>query len=51
MGLIYDNPRLAALTLTRRRLRKSKAPVGDQPMHTILDGLMQRNGAYYLTDW
>jgi hypothetical protein len=46
MGLIYDNPDLAALTLTRLAAEVSEGPGGlDGRMHEYLAGLEQRNGA------
>jgi hypothetical protein len=51
MGLIYDEPQLAALTLTRIAAEEAEGP-GELTgrMHTILDDLMRRNGADYLTE-
>lgn len=51
MGLIYDDPRLAALTLTRIAAEESEGPnelAG--PMHEVLDDLIQRNGTGYLAE-
>ncbi|WP_426979956.1 hypothetical protein ACQCSU_21925 (plasmid) [Pseudarthrobacter sp. O4] len=52
MGLIYDDPQLAALTLTRIAAEEAEGP-GELTgrMHAILDDLMQRNGADYLDDF
>jgi len=49
MGLIYDNPDLAALTLTRLAAEESDGP-GDleRRMLAYLDGLEQRNSTAYL---
>jgi hypothetical protein len=49
MGLIYDNPDLAALTLTRLAAEESEGPGGlNGRMHRYLSGLEQRNGPAYL---
>jgi hypothetical protein len=49
MGLIYDNPDLAALTLTRMAAEEAEGPGGfDGRMHEYLGGLEQRNGSAYL---
>ncbi|WP_395405685.1 hypothetical protein ACHMXB_22370 (plasmid) [Arthrobacter sp. UC242_113] len=51
MGLIYDDPRLAALTLTRIAAEESEGPSElAGRMREVLDDLVQRNGAGYLTD-
>jgi hypothetical protein len=49
MGLIYDNPDLAALTLTRLAAEESEGP-GALEGRTLdyLDGLEQRNGTAFL---
>jgi hypothetical protein len=48
-GLIYDNPDLAALTLTRLAAEESEGPGElEGRMHDYLDGLEQRNGTAYL---
>ncbi|MBT2523418.1 hypothetical protein [Arthrobacter sp. ISL-28] len=45
MGLIYDDPALAALTLTRLAAEESEGPSAmTGRMHAILDDLVQRNG-------
>jgi hypothetical protein len=45
MGPIYDDPDLAALTLTRPAAEESEGPGGlDGRMHEYLTGLEQRNG-------
>jgi hypothetical protein len=45
MGLIYDNPDLAALTLTRLAAEESEGPGAmEGRMLDYLDGLEQRNG-------
>ena len=51
MGLIYDDPRLAALALTRIAAEESAGP-GELAgrMHAVLDDLVQRNGAEYLKE-
>lgn len=51
MGLIYDDPRLAALTLMRIAAEESEGP-GELTgrMRVVLDDLAQRNGAEYLTE-
>lgn len=48
MGLIYDDPRLAALTLLRIAAEESQGPgeLGGR-MHAALDDLARRNGAGY----
>jgi hypothetical protein len=49
MGLIYDNPNLAAVTLTRLAAEESEGPGAlEGRMRNYLDGLEQRNGAAYL---
>jgi hypothetical protein len=49
MGLIYDNPDLAALTLTRLAAEESEGPGAlEWRMRNYLDGLEQRNGTAYL---
>ncbi|MET3922196.1 hypothetical protein [Arthrobacter sp. UYEF20] len=49
MGLLYDNPDLAALTLTRLAAEESEGPGGlDGRMHDYLAGLEHRNGPAYL---
>jgi hypothetical protein len=49
MGLIYDNPDLAALTLTRLAAEESEGPgTLEGRMRGYLDGLEQRNGTAYL---
>lgn len=51
MGLIFDDPRLAALTLTRVAAEEAQGP-GELTgrMHAILEDLMRRNGADYLAE-
>jgi|TARA_R100000935_G_C2838813_1_gene169789 hypothetical protein len=49
MGLIYDDPHLAALTLTRLAAEESEGPGAlEERMHDYLDDLGQRNGTAYL---
>jgi hypothetical protein len=49
MGLIYDNPDLAALTLTRLAAEESEGPGAlEGRMRNYLDDLEQRNGPDYL---
>ena len=49
MGLIYDDPDLAALTLTRLAAEEAEGPGGfDGRMHEYLSDLEQRNGPAYL---
>lgn len=51
MGAIYDDPRLAALTLMRIAAEESQGPnelAGR--MHAVLDDLARRNGAGYLAE-
>jgi hypothetical protein len=51
MGLIYDDPRLAALTLMRIAAEESRGPNElSVRMHAILDDLVQRNGPEYLAE-
>jgi hypothetical protein len=49
MGLIYDNPDIAALTLTRLAAEESEGPgTLEERMRSYLAGLEERNGAGYL---
>ena len=49
MGLIYDSPDLAALTLTRLAAEESEGPGAlEGRMLDYLKGLEQRNGTAYL---
>jgi hypothetical protein len=49
MGLTYDNPDLAALTLTRLAAEESEGPGAlEGRMRHYLAGLGQRNGPDYL---
>ena len=49
MGLIYDSPDLAALTLTRLAAEESEGPgTLEGRMRDYLGDLEQRNGAEYL---
>ena len=49
MGLIYDNPDLAALTLTRLAAEESEGPGAlEGRMLNYLDDLEQRNGTAFL---
>jgi hypothetical protein len=49
MGLIYDDPTLAALTLTRIAAEESEGPSElTGRMHAVLNDLSQRNGPEYL---
>jgi hypothetical protein len=49
MALIYDNPDLAALTLTRLAAEESEGPGAlEGRMLDYLDGLEQRNGIPFL---
>jgi len=49
MGLIYDDPDLAALTLTRLAAEESEGPGAlERRMRDYLRGLEQRNGTAYL---
>ena len=51
MGLIYDDPRLAALTLMRIAAEESEGPNElSVRMHALLDDLTQRNGSEYLAE-
>jgi hypothetical protein len=51
MGLIYDDPQLAALTLTRIAAEESEGPSEmTGRMHAVLDDLMQRNGPEYFAE-
>jgi hypothetical protein len=51
MGLIYDDPQLAALTLTRMAAEESEGPSElTGRMHAALDDLAQRNGTAYLAE-
>jgi hypothetical protein len=51
MGLIYDDPRLAALTLIRIAAEESQGPNElTSRMHAVLDDLAQRNGTEYLAE-
>ena len=51
MGPIYDDPRLAALTLMRIAAEESQGPNElTVRMHEILDDLAQRNGPEYLAE-
>ncbi|WP_104062322.1 hypothetical protein [Arthrobacter sp. 4R501] len=51
MGLIYDVPTLAALTLTRIAAEESEGPTElTGRMHSVLDDLVQRNGPGYLAE-
>lgn len=51
MGLIYDDPRLAALTLMRIAAEESEGPSElTGRMRQVPDDLAQRNGAEYLAD-
>jgi hypothetical protein len=51
MGLIYDDPHLPALMLTRIAAQEADGPSGlSGHMHAVLDDLMHRNGAGYLTE-
>lgn len=51
MGLIYDDPRLAALTLTRVAAEESEGPSElTGRMREVLDDLVQRNGTGYLAE-
>ncbi|MDR6508112.1 hypothetical protein [Arthrobacter oryzae] len=51
MGLIYDNPRLAALTLTRIAAEESEGPNElTGRIHAVLLDLVQRNGPSYLAE-
>jgi hypothetical protein len=49
MGLVYDSPDLAALTLTRLAAEESEGPGAlEGRILDYLDGLEQRNGTAYL---
>jgi len=49
MGLIYDDPDLAALTLTRLAAEESEGPGAlERRMRDYLRDLEQRNGTAYL---
>ncbi|CAN7573694.1 hypothetical protein LJR078_004324 [Arthrobacter sp. LjRoot78] len=49
MGLIYDDPDLAALTLTRLAAEESEGPGAlESRMRDYLGDLEQRNGTAYL---
>lgn len=51
MGLIYDDPRLAALTLLRIAAEESEGPVElAGHIHAVLDHPVQRNGSDYLAE-
>jgi hypothetical protein len=51
MGLIFDDPQLAALTLTRVAAEEAQGPGPlTGRMHTILEDLMRRNGVDYLEE-
>jgi hypothetical protein len=51
MGLIYDDPQLAALTLARIAAGESEGPSESTGrMHAVLDDLSQRNGPEYLAE-
>ena len=51
MGLIYDDPQLAALTLTRIAAEESEGPSAmTGRMRAVLDDLVQRNDTGYLTE-
>ena len=51
MGLIYDDPQLAALTLTRIAAEESEGPSAmTGRMRAVLDDLVQRNGPGYLAE-
>lgn len=48
---MYDDPRLAALTLLRIAAEESEGPnTMNGRMQAVLDDLVQRNGAAYLTE-
>jgi hypothetical protein len=48
---IYDNPYLAAVTLTRIAAEESEGPSAmTGRMREVLDDLVQRNGAIYLAE-
>jgi hypothetical protein len=51
MGLMYDDPQLAALTLTRLAAEESEGPSAmTGRMQEVMDDLVQRNGAGYLAE-
>lgn len=51
MGLVYDNPQLVALTLTRIAAEESEGPNElTGRMHAVLLDLVQRNGPSYLAE-
>ncbi|MFJ5695093.1 hypothetical protein ACIP9X_14750 [Arthrobacter sp. NPDC093125] len=51
MGLLYDDPRLAALALTRIAAEEADGPSElTGRMHEVLDDLVERNGTGYLTE-
>jgi hypothetical protein len=51
MEPIYDDPRLAALTLMRVAAEESRSPAElTERMHAVLEDLAQRNGAGYLAE-
>ncbi|MFF2317757.1 hypothetical protein ACFVTE_15985 [Arthrobacter sp. NPDC058097] len=51
MGPMYDDPRLAALTLLRIAAEESEGPSElTGRMHAVLDDLVKRNGAGYLAE-
>lgn len=51
MGLIYDDPRLAALTLMRIAAEESEGPSElTGRMRAVLDDLAERNGTEYLAE-
>jgi hypothetical protein len=51
MGLMYDDPRLAGLTLLRIGAEESEGPNElTGRMHAVLDDLVQRNGTGYLAE-
>lgn len=51
MGPIYDDPRLAALTLMRIAAEESQGPNElTGRMHAVLDDLAQRNASGYLAE-
>jgi hypothetical protein len=51
MGLIYDDPRLAALTLLRIAAEKCEGPTElTGRMQAVLHDLAQRNGSEYLAE-
>jgi hypothetical protein len=51
MGLMYDDPRLAALTLLRIAAEEAEGPTElTGHMHAVLDDLVERNGREYLAE-